>query len=33
MSETPTRSPFVTWLSWCTQSGRWSSFGKQVWFI
>jgi len=27
-----TRSPFVTLLSWHAQSGRWSSFGKWVWF-
>ena len=24
--------PFLTWLSWCAQSGRWFSFGKRVWF-
>ena len=29
---TPTRSPFVTLLSRRAQSGRWSSFGKRVWF-
>jgi len=28
----PTRSPFVTLLSRRAQSGRWSSFGKRVWF-
>ena len=22
----------LTWLSWYAQSGRWSSFGKRVWF-
>jgi len=27
-----TRSPFVTLLSRRAQSGRWSSFGKRVWF-
>ena len=27
-----TRSPFLTWLSWCVQSGSWSSFRKWVWF-
>jgi hypothetical protein len=27
-----TRSPFLTWLSRRAQSGRWSSFGKWVWF-
>jgi len=27
-----TRSPFVTLLSRCTPTGRWSSFGKRVWF-
>jgi len=27
-----TRSPFVTLLSRGAQSGRWSSFGKRVWF-
>ena len=27
-----TRSPFVTLLSRSAQSGRWSSFGKRVWF-
>jgi hypothetical protein len=27
-----TRSPFFTWLSRRAQSGRWSSFGKRVWF-
>jgi len=27
-----TRSPFVTLVSQCAQSGRWSSFGKRVWF-
>ena len=27
-----TRSPFLTWLSQRAQSGRWSSFGEQVWF-
>jgi len=27
-----TRSPFLTWLSQHAQSGRWSSFGKWVWF-
>jgi len=26
------RSPFVTLLSRRAQSGRWSSFGKRVWF-
>jgi len=26
------QSPFVTLLSRCAQSGRLSSFGKQVWF-
>jgi hypothetical protein len=26
------RSPFVTWMSQCAQSGRWSSFGKRVRF-
>jgi hypothetical protein len=30
--ETSTRSPLLTWLSLCVQSGRWSSFGKWVWF-
>jgi len=27
-----TWSPFLTWLSRCAQSGRWSFFGKWVWF-
>jgi len=27
-----TRSPFVTLLSRRAQFGRWSSFGKRVWF-
>jgi len=27
-----TRSPILTWLSRLAQSGRWSSFGKRVWF-
>jgi hypothetical protein len=27
-----TRSAFLTWLSQHAQSGRWSSFGKWVWF-
>ena len=27
-----TRSPFVTLLSRSAQSGRWSSFGKRLWF-
>ena len=27
-----TRSPFVTLLSWRTQSGTWSSFRKRLWF-
>jgi len=30
--EYSTRSPFVTLLSRPAQSGRWSSFGKWVWF-
>jgi len=31
-SHPSTRSPFVTLLSRRAQSGRWSSFGRRVWF-
>jgi hypothetical protein len=27
-----TSPPFITWVSRCAQSGRWSSFEKRVWF-
>jgi len=30
--EDSTRSPFLTWLSRRSQSGRWSCFGKRLWF-
>ena len=27
-----TQSPFITLMSWRAQYGRWSSFGRRVWF-
>jgi len=32
LEEYSTRSPLLPYLSRHTQSGRWSSFGKRVWF-